>query len=159
MDGTSSLGTRAGSSAGTRPLSTRELTCGLSAALARRELALFPRGTNSPSPASDRSDGTPRSSRPCIGYADEHLEKALLALGLSADIFWNEARSRTKTACVIRRRVWAWMRDTPIADGVNLTLHDIGEATGGYDHSTVRSGLIRERKDATNNDAADKRTV
>lgn len=158
MTGASSPGTRSGSSADNPtplPLVDRS---GLSAALARRELALFPRGTNSRLRASVVVEDTPQSSRPWHGYADDHAAKALLALGIDADIFWTEARTQSRTAVRMRRKVWLWMRDNPIADGVYLTLTDIGEATGGYDHTTVLYGINKERKDASS-DSTDKRNL
>lgn len=145
-----------GSSAAPPIASSHESGCGLNAALARRELALFPRGANS-QPHVEQA--TQPSSQPWHGYADEHLAKALLVLNINPDVFWNEVRSRSRHAVAIRNKVWTWMRDTPLAGGALLSLTDIGEATGGYDHTSVLHGIRKERKDATNNGTADKRNV
>lgn len=129
-----------------------ERESGLRAARARRDMVVCPHGKSWPLPASDATPPTPQSSKPWRGYAEEHLERALKELELSADVFWNEARSRSTTAVRARQLVWEWMRKTPLPFGSLLTLEQIGEATGGYDHTTVMCGLkAKERRDASVN--------
>jgi chromosomal replication initiation ATPase DnaA len=51
------------------------------------------------------------------------------------------------------------MRNTPAPSGGSLTLTEIGEATGGYDHTTVLYGLkAKERRDAAD-DSTDQRNL
>lgn len=127
---------------------------GLRAAIARREAALFRHTRNSPQSASAVAPHTPPSSKPWQDTASDHLDRALAQLGYDSDIFWMEARSQSLIAVRLRQAVWEWMRNTPLPDGGRLSLVEIGEATGGYDHTSVTQGIKKkERRDAANNSA------